>query len=155
MERHWPVVICFHFIIFVLLGTAGIVIYPADKCCDLLSFHYLCAIRNSKSHAVIQDNHVVICFHFIIFVLLGTAGHFPQTDRYGCDLLSFHYLCAIRNSGAAIASNNGKVVICFHFIIFVLLGTATSPAHAPTPCCDLLSFHYLCAIRNSCNLLPS
>ena len=67
---------------------------------------------------------VVICFHFIIFVLLGTAEYGGFMDEMSCDLLSFHYLCAIRNSYAIYLIASAIVVICFHFIIFVLLGTA-------------------------------
>ena len=66
--------------------------------CDLLSFHYLCAIRNSQTSYLYQASLVVICFHFIIFVLLGTALMESMRLLPGCDLLSFHYLCAIRNS---------------------------------------------------------
>ena len=66
--------------------------------CDLLSFHYLCAIRNSFSVPIHKLVFVVICFHFIIFVLLGTAAKCLGYTNPRCDLLSFHYLCAIRNS---------------------------------------------------------
>ena len=116
--------ICFHFIIFVLLGTASLQIPPTLSRCDLLSFHYLCAIRNSQARRRAQIKNVVICFHFIIFVLLGTANLKNEFEEVGCDLLSFHYLCAIRNSGNILYIVWKLVVICFHFIIFVLLGTA-------------------------------
>ena len=66
--------------------------------CDLLSFHYLCAIRNSRNGNGALLRPVVICFHFIIFVLLETANFHIKPIRGSCDLLSFHYLCAIRNS---------------------------------------------------------
>ena len=92
---------------------------------------------------------VVICFHFIIFVLLETAICRMNNELYSCDLLSFHYLCAIRNSAIHVDMRRIAVVICFHFIIFVLLGTADLEIKARETCCDLLSFHYLCAIRNS------
>ena len=118
------VVICFHFIIFVLLGTAVWYTIRYSFCCDLLSFHYLCAIRNSISLSVNILLVVVICFHFIIFVLLGTAPIAGKLFLSRCDLLSFHYLCAIRNSNPDNEEYYWIVVICFHFIIFVLLGTA-------------------------------
>ena len=95
-----------------------------DDCCDLLSFHYLCAIRNSKKGANNLATLVVICFHFIIFVLLETAAGKVTLIGIRCDLLSFHYLCAIRNSISKIERGRFSVVICFHFIIFVLLETA-------------------------------
>ena len=66
----------------------------------------------------------MICFHFIIFVLLETAQKANKENDHGCDLLSFHYLCAIRNSGKSYLAQRVMVVICFHFIIFVLLETA-------------------------------
>ena len=94
-------------------------------CCDLLSFHYLCAIRNSENAYPLLLLNVVICFHFIIFVLLGTARCSASAQAERCDLLSFHYLCAIRNSSKRHDVSLEEVVICFHFIIFVLLGTAT------------------------------
>ena len=72
--------------------------YERTYSCDLLSFHYLCAIRNSAIPTAKNGIVVVICFHFIIFVLLGTALTFISCLYFGCDLLSFHYLCAIRNS---------------------------------------------------------
>ena len=117
--------------------------------CDLLSFHYLCAIRNSYLHSCFSGARVVICFHFIIFVLLETADRKRNTIKGRCDLLSFHYLCAIRNSFWSTSSCIGTVVICFHFIIFVLLETAVELVVEAFRRCDLLSFHYLCAIRNS------
>ena len=73
-------------------------------CCDLLSFHYLCAIRNSPVIGASYYRTVVICFHFIIFVLLGTADMMSPTFVSCCDLLSFHYLCAIRNSNLSFVS---------------------------------------------------
>ena len=193
--------ICFHFIIFVLSGTAesscaavtvllwfafislslcyqGQRSFNCDEttqCCDLLSFHYLCAIRDSLSRLSTSLIYVVICFHFIIFVLSGTArltlkkerkmlwfafislslcyqGQQIKSSSYyilSCDLLSFHYLCAIRDSYSFPEALITSVVICFHFIIFVLSGTAVEGIVLCTCRCDLLSFHYLCAIRDS------
>ena len=109
--------ICFHFIIFVLLGTA--------------------------KAPVSLRLWVVICFHFIIFVLLGTADHLPTRSPISCDLLSFHYLC-IRNSSTSKKMLVDGVVICFHFIIFVLLGTARQEKQGIKDGCDLLSFAYIC-----------
>ena len=175
--------------------------------CDLLSFHYLCAIRDSGIKQFSNDSSVVICFHFIIFVLSGTASQPPaisplrlwfafislslcyqgqptnnrRPTTSSCDLLSFHYLCAIRDSFHLWFQIQGLVVICFHFIIFVLSGTACllekpdlsvlwfafislslcyqgqQPAcFLRNWCrCDLLSFHYLCAIRDSTILFRS
>ena len=55
-----------------------------------------------------------------------------NVDKVGCDLLSFHYLCAIRNSYPVQKGGFSVVVICFHFIIFVLLGTARIRLHIYT-----------------------
>ena len=93
------VVICFHFSIFVPLGTACLICLPVEVCCDLLSFQYLCSIGNSRV--------------------------WRQTFRSGsCDLLSFQYLCSIGNSRYQSGETLITVVICFHFSIFVPLGTA-------------------------------
>ena len=100
--------------------------------CDLLSFHYLCAIRDSRINKQVDAKIVVICFHFIIFVLSGTAQRHVQNAGRSCDLLSFHYLCAIRDSEQAKQAKGYMVVICFHFIIFVLSGTAEC-VPAPSP----------------------
>lgn len=43
-----------------------------------------------------------------------------------CDLLSFLYLCRTGNNPAKILQSPGKVVICFHFTIFVVLETTQS-----------------------------
>ena len=81
-----------------LLGTALPARFSRTSCCDLLSFSYLCAIRNSDSASGFLVSYVVICFHLCIFVLLGTTIGLRVNSSNGCDLLSFHYLCAIRNS---------------------------------------------------------
>ena len=44
------------------------------RCCDLLSFYYLCRTRNNKTKKFIEYLLVVICFHFTIFVVLGTTA---------------------------------------------------------------------------------
>ena len=36
---------------------------------------------------------VVICFHFSIFEQLETARLVTDMIKFGCDLLSFHYIC--------------------------------------------------------------
>ena len=66
---------------------------------------------------------VVICFHFTIFVVLGTTRYRVRIERYSCDLLSFYYLCRTRNNAIGVLSTAPPVVICFHFTIFVVLGT--------------------------------
>ena len=43
------------------------------KSCDLLSFYYLCRTRNNDMRQQIATDYVVICFHFTIFVVLGTT----------------------------------------------------------------------------------
>ena len=68
------------------------------KRCDLLSFYYLCRTRNNIGFYILLQISVVICFHFTIFVVLGTT--LSRTNVTG-----------------------KFVVICFHFTIFVVLGT--------------------------------
>ena len=46
------------------------------------------------------------------------------------------------------------VVICFHFTIFVVLGTTHRKYNIEVDCCDLLSFYYLCRTRNNAVILP-
>ena len=90
--------ICFHFTIFVVLGTTEDNAYICAICCDLLSFYYLCRTRNNSGRYGRCRTYVVICFHFTIFVVLGTT-HLRQQPQ------------------------ENQVVICFHFTIFVVLGT--------------------------------
>ena len=65
--------ICFHFTIFVVLGTTNAADVLKYASCDLLSFYYLCRTRNNNSWIWVLANSVVICFHFTIFVVLGTT----------------------------------------------------------------------------------
>ena len=50
-----------------------------------------------------------------------------------------------------------RVVICFHFTIFVVLETTNRSTKNQNGCCDLLSFYYLCRTGNNplskCNAL--
>ena len=67
------VVICFHFTIFVVLTTTVLHDVTVSVCCDLLSFYYLCRTDNNIYQTSNPQNHVVICFHFTIFVVLTTT----------------------------------------------------------------------------------
>ena len=144
-----PVVICFHFTIFVVLETTRASIFPRTLCCDLLSFYYLCRTRNNIGTNIATRLYVVICFHFTIFVVLETTQLDKGCARISCDLLSFYYLCRTRNNTVAALSAAILVVICFHFTIFVVLETTHSSAGLAARCCDLLSFYYLCRTRNN------
>ena len=92
--------------------------------CDLLSFSYLCATKNNTFLQQLDEEVVVICFHFLIFVPQRTTIttltmiwemlwfafiflslchkeqllHFLPRSWSGCDLLSFSYLCATKNN---------------------------------------------------------
>ena len=92
---------------------------------------------------------VVICFHFTIFVVLETTfvryhvgkfrlwfafillslSYWKQQVLFDkaviarCDLLSFYYLCRTGNNLPWKIRRNARVVICFHFTIFVVLET--------------------------------
>ena len=91
----------------------------------------------------------MICFHFTIFVVLGTTLMKESTEKKRCDLLSFYYLCRTRNNAFLTAPLRNPVVICFHFTIFVVLGTTDEHWIYDKICCDLLSFYYLCRTRNN------
>ena len=78
-----------------------------------------------------------------------------KSNFLSCDLLSNQYLCPIGNSRTTKSRNSLIVVICFQISIFVLLETATPPAHASRLRCDLLSNQYLCPIGNSITLMTS
>ena len=66
--------------------------------CDLLSFYYLCRTRNNHRLSFNPHSRVVICFHFTIFVVLGTTKYSSIMASGSCDLLSFYYLCRTRNN---------------------------------------------------------
>ena len=148
-DKVLPVVICFHFTIFVVLETTR-------KFCDryvirlwfafiLLSLSYW----KQRTLAAEALQIVVICFHFTIFVVLETTIiRVPRNEsklwfafillslsywkqqifiakqiRSGCDLLSFYYLCRTGNNSRLRKLCWLWVVICFHFTIFVVLET--------------------------------
>ena len=145
----------------------------------MLSFYYLCRTGNNGSTANNTGLYVVICFHFTIFVVLGTTQFFfkfVQTPLwFAFILLSLSYWEQHENAHCVV----NAVVICFHFTIFVVLGTTTSPTGTSPrglwfafillslsyweqliiilnnglASCDLLSFYYLCRTGNNL-LLP-
>ena len=147
-----PVVICFHFCIFVVLATTsarpgssppwlwfafifvslsywqqqnGVDAFIPDGC-DLLSFLYLCRTGNNKKKYADKQFAVVICFHFCIFVVLATTEITVVSVSRGCDLLSFLYLCRTGNNIRTVPNSSLFVVICFHFCIFVVLATTAA-----------------------------
>ena len=143
--------------------------------CDLLSFYYLCRTGNNYNDLRGLLLHVVICFHFTIFVVLETTEEvntalvrllwfafillslsywkqLPQPEEWRearCDLLSFYYLCR--------TGNNTTVTPCRTFSLwfaFILLSLSywKQLGRAPpffTIGCDLLSFYYLCRTGNN------
>ena len=118
---------------------------------------------------------VVICFHFAIFVVLETTVNNSSESNNSCDLLSFYYLCRTGNNMWKQWRRASRVVICFHFTIFVVLETTIQLelndlmrlwfafillslsywkqlpyVYAPiVERCDLLSFYYLCRTGNN------
>ena len=66
-----------------------------------------------------------------------------------CDLLSFYYLCRTGNNVTRRRTKYRRVVICFHFTIFVVLETTCPSTIKSSSCCDLLSFYYLCRTGNN------
>ena len=149
LHRPDPVVICFHFTIFVVLETTNIryfmmldwlwfafillslsywkqhdlLFFIIQYSCDLLSFYYLCRTGNNKRNSHISSKSVVICFHFTIFVVLETT---PVPNRaysprlwFAFILLSLSYWKQHEEQMVTCVG----VVICFHFTIFVVLET--------------------------------
>ena len=96
---------------------------------------------------------VVNCFQIIIFVLRRTAVKNVNFIPLGCELLSNHYLCAKKNSYGSSRNQYVKVVNCFQIIIFVLRRTALMVRYLALLGCELLSNHYLCAKKNSLEVL--
>ena len=142
--------------------------------CDLLSFYYLCRTGNNNKEQIHNTNqlwfafillslsywkqqdlrthhqhHVVICFHFTIFVVLETTLKSGGRYWFCCDLLSFYYLCR--------TGNNRRCGLIFKnalWFAFILLSLSywKQPGQwtdNPTSCCDLLSFYYLCRTGNN------
>ena len=116
---------CFQIIIFVLRRTATNSVLKRSSGCELLSNHYLCAKKNSRSTVLHVISLVVNCFQIIIFVLRRTALPVSAHLLICCELLSNHYLCAKKNSMLLPDEVRGYVVNCFQIIIFVLRRTAT------------------------------
>ena len=179
--NHVPVVICFHFTIFVVLETTDddgegdlfglwfafillslsywkqhkVVDGNIDLCCDLLSFYYLCRTGNNIGSNLMATTFVVICFHFTIFVVLETT---TSIDTSVGALLWFAFiLLSLSYWKQHIFEKEMKisVVICFHFTIFVVLETTSLAQTYAQTRCDLLSFYYLCRTGNNHGLLPS
>ena len=119
------------------------------RCCDLLSFYYLCRTGNNPASRYLLTLSVVICFHFTIFVVLETTSSYQAEKGKRCDLLSFYYLCRTGNNLNRKDKRHKLVVICFHFTIFVVLETTQYKKDVQKPCCDLLSFYYLCRTGNN------
>ena len=144
-----PVVICFHFTIFVVLETthsaqaphrrwlwfAFILLSlsywkqllkinnPPSIRCDLLSFYYLCRTGNNVSRSWVKPTDVVICFHFTIFVVLETT---VESDTLVINTLWFAFILlslSYWKQPTSPPTVAGSVVICFHFTIFVVLET--------------------------------
>ena len=118
------------------------------------------------------------------FILLSLSYWKQQDFIYcqkenRCDLLSFYYLCRTGNNRFSSNLLDNRVVICFHFTIFVVLETTRSwyatghrrlwfafillslsywkqrwrlwrPVRSR---CDLLSFYYLCRTGNNNKVL--
>ena len=117
------VVICFHFTIFVVLETTRPWTAQWTDSCDLLSFYYLC--RTGNNTVLVSVGLTQLWFAFILLslsywkqprILLSEAN-------VSCDLLSFYYLCRTGNNARKYMDFRKKVVICFHFTIFVVLET--------------------------------
>ena len=145
------------------------------RSCDLLSFYYLCRTGNNNSLIVSNMYLVVICFHFTIFVVLETTRRFhaiqpiqlwfafillslsywkqpwliTATRSFGCDLLSFYYLCRTGNNGYS--GCYAQSLLWFAFILLSLSYWKQLSTYSISSIisCDLLSFYYLCRTGNN------
>ena len=93
--------------------------------------------------------NVVICFHFTIFVVLETTRHRVRTFYF---LLWFAFILlslSYWKQHWRRPSRRRRVVICFHFTIFVVLETTIKEIEKTIGSCDLLSFYYLCRTGNN------
>ena len=99
---------------------------PTWPRCDLLSFYYLCRTGNNSCSPLNPPFFVVICFHFTIFVVLETTCEavFPSVILlwFAFILLSLSYWKQLQLLPCLVE----RVVICFHFTIFVVLETTES-----------------------------
>ena len=147
----------------------------------MICFHFIIFEPSETTHVFGLYNPMLLWFAFISLSLSHQKQLIgkKRIATMRCDLLSFHYLWAIRNNYFRALESDLPVVICFHFIIFepsettLFVGQAnhrmlwfafislslshqkqlSRPQYVNERCCDLLSFHYLWAIRN--NLKPS
>ena len=174
-HRIHPVVICFHFTIFVVLETTRRTAACRPASCDLLSFYYLCRTGNNYSVAVAFRVEVVICFHFTIFVVLETTqseespnptllwfafillslsywkqpGEERQADGSGCDLLSFYYLCRTGNNRSTRTPPRAWLWFAFILLSLSYWKQRMIDGMREAYSCDLLSFYYLCRTGNN------
>ena len=144
------VVICFHFTIFVVLETTDPPARHLGARCDLLSFYYLCRTWNNIQRRTLSYAHVVICFHFTIFVVLETTTRVIITLSFrlwfAFILLSLSYL-----KQPAAGAEDKPAWLWFAFILLSLsyLKQHTDVNGKPRISCDLLSFYYLCRTWNN------
>ena len=147
----------------------------------MICFHFIIFEPSETTNWKKEDSDNALWFAFISLSLSHQKQLLPRSRKWSarCDLLSFHYLWAIRNNFVCRSGEPPNVVICFHFIIFEPSETTVqldfrgvvqlwfafislSLSHQKQPvirvlpsrrCCDLLSFHYLWAIRNNLILI--
>ena len=95
----------------------------------------------------------MLWFAFILLSLSYWKQHnsVQASASFSCDLLSFYYLCRTGNNGKLGIYVFARVVICFHFTIFVVLETTNWVSKRYNRRCDLLSFYYLCRTGNNFN----
>ena len=89
-------------------------------------FPYLCRTGNSHVFFLLRDK--VLWFAFILLSLSYGKQLLRkiEVELHRCDLLSFYYLCRTGNSVPNNRRELERVVICFHFTIFVVRETAGS-----------------------------
>ena len=117
--------------------------------CDLLSFYYLC--RTGNNFKTWNYLSVALWFAFILLSLSYWKQRAIAEKLVGgsCDLLSFYYLCRTGNNGYS--GSCARLLLWFAFILLSLSYWKQRPPlnELLNPCCDLLSFYYLCRTGNN------
>ena len=174
-NRISPVVICFHFTIFVVLETtaqrhvqrlfrlwfAFILLSLSywkqlntrttlvKLCCDLLSFYYLCRTGNNNRNGKIDVSR--LWFAFILLSLSYWKQLFMSPSDGKNVVICFHFTIFVVLETTKVAMRTSATPLWFAFILLSLSywKQLYSQTLSSSYCCDLLSFYYLCRTGNN------
>ena len=169
------VVICFHSLIYWYFTQPLSWIKDWTAGCDLLSFFDLLIFHTATPAAASTPTGVVICFHSLIYWYFTQLQLTKLDYFYSCDLLSFFDLLIfhtafvfgfmdcpqlwfafilwfidISHSMPLWLQMCGRVVICFHSLIYWYFTQPIVIDIAPPNGCDLLSFFDLLIFHTAC-----